>query len=61
MILLNTTFLTSAGSLQAPLRPCPMRVGSSATDLDYPDNFYKPFTPHSMCIRPASDALAASF
>jgi hypothetical protein len=38
-----------------------MRVGSSATDLDHPDNFYKPLLLHSICISTASAAPAASF
>src|SRR5271165_2656895 len=36
-------------------------VGSSATDLDHPDNLYKPLLLHSICISTASAAPAASF
>src|SRR5579863_8398512 len=39
----------------------PMRVNSSAGDLDHPDNFYKPLLLHSICISTASAAPAASF
>ena len=48
-------------SPQALLRPLPMPVGSSVTDLDHPNNFYKPLSLHSICISPASAAPAASF
>jgi len=38
-----------------------MRVGSSATDLDHPDNFYKSLLLYSICISTAPAAPAASF
>src|SRR5439155_1849958 len=58
---LDTFFMPQSRIASSATSPLPMRVGSSATDLDYPDNFYKPLSPHSMCIRPASAAPAASF
>ena len=38
-----------------------MAVGSSGTDLDHPDNFYKPLLLRSICISTAPAAPEASF
>ncbi len=54
-------FTPQSGIAPTATSPVPMPVGSSVTDLDYPNNFYKPLSLHSICISPASAAPAASF
>jgi len=58
---LDTFFIPQSSFASSATLPLPMRVGSSATDLDHPDNFYKPLLLHSISISTASAAPAASF
>src|SRR2546429_9662435 len=46
---LDTFFMPQSRIASSATSPLPMRVGSSATDLDYPDNFYKPLSPQIQC------------
>ena len=45
----------------ACFRECNGEIAELATELDHPDNFYKPLLLHSICISTAPAAPAASF